>query len=146
MQQPGREMYMPMNGYMPPNGWVPADAAYHQQMAANPMMGQYAGYQMAPQMGQMATTGSYMNGGTASYTMAPYVPMKAPQPGQQGQHQQRTGDLRDMISMYLPAEQVDPSRMMAGAVPPAAHVQAATIYQQGTPPSSEGNSVPLTHM
>lgn len=145
VQQPGREMYMPMNGYMPPNGWMPADPqAYHQQMGA-PMMGQYAGYQMAPQMGQMATSGSYMNGGTASYTMsmAPYMPaaaMKPMQAGQQGQ-QQRAGDIRDMISMYLPADQ-DPTRMMAA--PPAAHVQA--VYPQGTPPSSEGSSVPLTHM
>lgn len=133
---------MPMNGYIAPGAWMPADPhAYQQQMAAAPMMGQYAPYQMAPQMaGQMATTGSYMNG-SASYTMsmAPYMqPMKPPtaQPGQQGQR----GDLRDMISMYLPADQ-DPTRMMQA---PPAHVQA--VYQQSTPPSSEGSSVPLTHM
>lgn len=145
VQQPGRDMYMPMNNYMQAGGWMPADPnAYHQQMGA-PMMSQY-GYQMAPQMAQMPTSGSYMNGGTAaSYTMsmAPYMPaaMKPPQPGQQGPQGQR-GDLRDMINMYLPEN--DPARMLSGA-PPAAHVQA--VYQQGTPPtSSEGNSVPLTHM
>ena len=145
VQQPGREMYMPMNGYMAPQGWVAADPhAYQQQMAAGPMMGQYAGYQMAPQMGQMATSGSYMNGGTPSYTMsmAPYMaaPMKPPQAGQPAQPQR--SELRDMISMYLPADQ-DPARMMTAAAPPA-HVQ--NVYQQSTPPSSEGSSVPLTHM
>lgn len=145
VQQPGREMYMPMNGYMAPQGWVAADPhAYQQQMAAGPMMGQYAGYQMAPQMGQMATSGSYMNGGTPSYTMsmAPYMaaPVKPPQAGQPNQPQR--SELRDMISMYLPADQ-DPTRMMAAAAPPA-HVQ--NVYQQSTPPSSEGSSVPLTHM
>lgn len=145
-------MYMPMNGYIPPNGWMTADphAAYQQQMAAAPMMGQYPGYPMQPQMGQMATTGaSYMNGTPASYTMsmgmAPYMPAAAikPQAGQQGQQGQR-GDLRDMISMYLPADQVqDPTRMMAA---PPAHVQAVYHQPTTTPPSSEGSSVPLTHM
>lgn len=145
MQQPGREMYMPMNGYMPTGGWMPADPHAYPQQMATPMMTQYHSYPMAPQMGQMATSGSYMNGSTASYTMsmAPYMPaaaMKPPQPGQQGQQGQRQGDLRDMISMYLPADQ-DPTRMMAA---PPAHVQA--VYQQPTPPSSEGSAVPLTHM
>jgi len=143
VQQPGREMYMPMNGYMPPNGWMPADPNAYQQHMGAPMMGQYS-YQMPPQMGQMATSGSYVNGGTASYTMsmAPYMPatMKAPTPGQPGQGQ-RPGDLRDMISMYLPADQQDPSRMMAA---PPAHVQAT--YQQPSTPSTEGSSVPLNHM
>jgi len=153
--QPGRDgsgMYQ-MNGYMP-NGYMMHDPnAYHM---ANQMSlaGQY-GYPNIPPQSMSAnqmTTGSYMNG-TSSYTMsmAPYsMPpsqvqpgaiKREPHPGVPGQPVptggRNPGDLREMISMYLPGD--------ANAAEHSAQIrQMQPAHYQ--PPSTENSTVPLTHM
>lgn len=153
--QPGSERGMyPMNGYMPNGYMMPDPNAYH--MANQMGLASQYGYTNIPSqsMGNQMTSGSYMNG-TSSYTMsmAPYSmpPSQIPpsaikreqgQPGQQLQGPggpRQAGDLRDMISMYLPGEQGDPHSAQQRLMQPA-HYQ---------PPSSvvpENNTVPLTHM
>ena len=161
----GSAMY-PMNGYMP-NGYpmMPDPNAYQHMANQMGLAGQY-GYNIPTQpmsAGQM-TTGSYMNG-SSSYTMSmgmnPYsmppsqVPggvkrepnqpgSTGPQPGGQPGRPVNPGDLREMISMYLPGDGSDPhSAQRLQAMQQAAH------YQQQQPPTSEtgvNNTVPLTHM
>ena len=132
--------------------------------------GQYAGYNLSPgQMHPQMTTASYMNG-SSSYTMSmgmsPYMqaPVShqhpgikhesgSPQPGQGSQGlstaaavaasrgQRCPGDLREMISMYLPGDANDPNAQ--------ARLQMAAQYSQHTSSSENtaGNAtVPLTHM
>ncbi|ESP04930.1 hypothetical protein LOTGIDRAFT_184905, partial [Lottia gigantea] len=127
MHQVGRDPAMSpyMNGYMP-NGYPmmshDPNAAY-QQMAG--LAGHYGYQNLASQpvsAGQM-TTPSYMNG-TSSYTMSmaqmsPYMQAHAQAPhsqvkresntpthpvsqSQPGKYPTQQGDLREMISMYLP--------------------------------------------
>lgn len=152
--QPGRDgsgMY-PMNGYMP-NGYMMHDPnAYHM---ANQMglAGQYGYPNMTtqPMSSNQMTTGSYMNG-TQTYTMSmPYGTMppsqipqttikREPQPGGPGQPVptggRNPGDLREMISMYLPGDAGDHHS-----------AQQRLMHQAHYQPSSTENStVPLTHM
>ncbi|KAJ8310140.1 hypothetical protein KUTeg_012005 [Tegillarca granosa] len=154
--QPGRETGMyPMNGYMPNGYMMPPDPnAYHM---ANQMQlaGQY-GYTNIPSQ-QMAatqmTSGSYMNG-NSSYTMsmAPYsmptsqVPQSAikrePNQGPQVTSTGRPvnpGDLREMISMYLPG---DPG----GDHSAQQRLMQQAHYQPSTTEAGVNNTVPLTHM
>jgi len=167
VQQVGRDMYH-MNGYMP-NGYpmMHADQYQHHPAMAQ-QMAQYHGYQLpSGQMSSQMTTGSYMNG-SSSYTMsmgmAPYMQPAHPQvktePGQQqsGQPHPATaataamvrqggkypGDLREMISMYLPGDANDPNSQAARM----AQMAQAGQYpiSSSTEPTSVNNTVPLTHM
>nr|AIT51849.1 sox2 [Azumapecten farreri] len=154
--QPGRGgagMY-PMNGYMP-NGYMMHDPnAYHM---ANQMglAGQYGYPNMAtqPMPSNQMTTGSYMNG-TQSYTMSmaygamppSQVPQSSikrePQTGGPGQPVptggRNPGDLREMISMYLPGD--------AGEHHSAAAQQRLMHQSHYQPSATENSTVPLTHM
>nr|AGS18764.1 Sox2 [Pinctada fucata] len=148
----------PMNGYMP-NGYpmMPDPNAY--QHMANQMYG----YNIPTQpmaTGQM-TTGSYMNG-SSSYTMSmgmnpysmpptqvpgvkrePNQPSSAgPQGGQPGRPV-NPGDLREMISMYLPGDGSDPHSAQRLAMQQA---QAQAHYQTPSSETAVNNTVPLTHM
>ena len=170
VQQVGRDMQYAMNGYIP-NSYPmmhPDTHMAYQQQAMSGQMGalssQYAGYQLpgASQMPSQMTTGSYMNGSSSyTYSMAPYMSMQAGQlPGQavKSENGQGTtgsgergrpcpGDLREMISMYLPGD-ANAQRLQA--------MQAAQQGQYGVPPpttspdshptSGVSNTVPLTHM
>lgn len=173
VQQVGRDMQYAMNGYIPnsyPMMHPDPHMAYQQQAMSGQMGalgGQYAGYQLpgASQMSSQMTTGSYMNGSSSyTYSMAPYMSMQAGQlPGQAAIKSENgqsagsgsgergrpcPGDLREMISMYLPGDATNAQRLQA--------MQAA---QQGqypgvsaapdSHPSAGGpvsNTVPLTHM
>ena len=164
VQQVGRDMY-PMNGYMP-NGYpmmhTDPHAAY-QQHAMSGQMGlssQY-GYNIptAAQMGvspNQMTTGSYMNGSSSySYSMAPYSMQHAQLQSnikqENGQVSNRTergqpcaGDLREMISMYLPGDANNhnaQSRMAAMQGQYAASHAASGVDHTGV-----SNTVPLSHM
>lgn len=152
VQQVGREMYQ-MNGYMP-NGYpmMPPDPnAYHQHMS-NPMLGGQYGYNIPTQpMSTQMTTGSYMNGSSSyTMTMAPYsmspsqVPQIKREPNPTGQpspaNRCPTGDLREMISMYLPGDNTPDHTVQS-------RLQMQTQYAHAT--TTEGgvnNTVPLTHM
>ncbi|CAH1780745.1 unnamed protein product [Owenia fusiformis] len=159
----GREMY-PLNGYMP-NGYpmMHDPNSYAQQMSQGqfPPYG-YAGMPPAAQMSGQMTTGSYMNGSNSySYTMAsPYSMPGAPPGGQikseggQGgpprvdsRGRPCPGDLRDMISMYLPGDANDPNAQQRAL---QMQGQYAMSHQGShTPPVSggpESSTVPLTHM
>ena len=171
IQQVGREMY-PMNGYMP-NGYpmMHTDPNSYQHMSSQ-MAGlgsQYHGYNLpASQMSSQMTSGSYMNGSSSSYTysMAPYMQASHhPQAGAiktEGQSQNHQGmpagagrgrgcpgDLREMISMYLPGDGNDPNiqaqRLQMAQQYPHAHpgVVPAHSSQDSNPVN---NTVPLTHM
>mgnify|MGYP003686206825 CR=1 FL=1 len=154
--QPGRDGQMyPMAGYMP-NGY--AGMMHDPNAYMNQMVGQY-GYMQSQQMpGNQMTSGSYMNG-SSSYTMsmagmAPYPPMspsqipggvkREPTPGSGPQGPGRPtnpGDLREMISMYLPTGD--------GSDPHSAQQRLMHQAHYQPPPSSEtgvNNTVPLTHM
>jgi len=171
MGQMGRDatgMYT-MNGYMP-NGYpMMADPNAYQQMqhmgaAIQSQYGQYLpGQGMAGAQGM--TSGSYMNG-ASSYTMsmAPYgMPPQShaakrdsntptghssggPQGGPGGRpNGVAPGDLREMISMYLPpgSDPNDPSAQQR------LHQQMQAMGHHYPVPSSESvnsNTVPLTHM
>lgn len=168
MGQVGRDpssMYA-MNGYMP-NGYpMMTDPNAYQQMqqhmgAIQSQYGQYLPTQGMPGAQGMSTT-AYMNGSSSySMSMAPYgMPPQShaikresntPQghnggPGApQGVSRGGVppGDLREMISMYLPpgSDPNDPSAQQRLQQ----QMQAAGHYQV---PSSESlnNTVPLTHM
>ncbi|ELU12387.1 hypothetical protein CAPTEDRAFT_20216 [Capitella teleta] len=154
LQQP-RDMYsMNMNGYMP-NGYPAAAAAAG--------LSSHYGYAMpsAGQMPQMSSS-SYMNGSPSSYySMAsPYASMASqiksegsgqqssgsasstPTPGSGGGGGGRpcgTGDLREMISMYLPGGEQQQQQQQ--------QMQRLSAMQQGAPPPPQsGGTVPLTHM
>ena len=152
VQQVGREMYS-MNGYMP-NGYpmMPPDPnAYHQHMS-NQMAtlgGQY-GYNIPTQpMSTQMTTGSYMNGSSSyTMTMAPYsmssqVPQIKREPNPTGQPSPvgrcPTGDLREMISMYLPGENTNDHSVQS-------RLQMQGQYSHPTTTDGVTNTVPLTHM
>lgn len=172
VQQVGRDMYpMNMNGYMP-NGYpmMHADPHAYQQHAMSGQMGlgsQY-GYnlptaaQMGVSMNQMTTTSSYMNGTSSySYSMAPYS-MQHPSQLQSNIKQEsaqgnpRTdsrgqvcaqGDLRDMISMYLPGDPTNAqvqSRMaaMQGQYGPSSH----SSHSASSVDHNASNTIPLSHM
>ena len=164
MGQVGRDTSgMYMNGYMP-NGYpmMTDPNAYQQMHQMNAIHSQYGSY--IPTQGmpgaQGMTSGSYMNGSNyATMSMAPYgMPsqshssLKRETNTPQGQHSipqgvpQRgvaPGDLREMISMYLPpgSDPNDPSAQQRLQQ----QMQAAGHYQV---PSTESlnNTVPLTHM
>ena len=163
----GMNGYM-ANGYpamMHPDPYMAQQQAMAGQMGG---LSQYTGYQLPGSTpGQMSSAGmttgsSYMNG-TASYaySMAPYmqgaqVPqshaIKSESPtaaqqmpggggmnGQEGQGRQK-GDLREMISMYLPTDAHRESyaaamQSMQGQYAPSGHES-----------QSLGNTQPLTHM
>ncbi|WAR28846.1 SOX2-like protein [Mya arenaria] len=172
MGQMGRDpsgMYM--NGYMP-NGYpMITDPNAYQQMQhmGAAMQSQYGQYLPTQGMAgpQSMTSGSYMNG-ASSYTMsmAPYgMPPQSHStkrdsntptghsgggvPSQGGRpNGVPAGDLREMISMYLPpgSDPNDPSAQQR------LHQQMQAMqghYQMAPPISSESvnsNTVPLTHM
>lgn len=166
MGQVGREgpgMYM--NGYMP-NGYpMMADPNAYQQMQHHmgSIQSQYGQYLPTQGMGgpQGMTSNSYMNGSsTYSMSMAPYgmpshsqshsVKRESNTPqghsvSQGGRPGPQVGDLREMISMYLPPGS-DPND------PSAQHrlqqqMQAAGHYQVPmTSADSLSSTVPLTHM
>ncbi|XP_013400813.1 transcription factor Sox-2 [Lingula anatina] len=169
-QMPGREMYM--NGYMP-NGYPmmahDPSSYQHPHMAGQMQMpmGQYGMYGAPPgQMPPQMTSGSYMNG-SQSYTMsmAPYMQppvqqmpqgVKAEggaQPGgPAGRGQRCPGDIRDMISMYLPGDSNDPNinaqraaAMQMQGYPAVAH-SSQSSSEQGVTGGQVQNTVPLTHM
>ena len=148
VQQVARDMY-PMNGYMP-NGYPMMDPqAAYQHPAVASQMG-YAGYNLPGQMPSQMSTTSYMSmNGTSSYaySMAPYAMQPSPLGGQPNiktetsqsgptpgggatngsmstanRSRPSTGDLRDMINMYLPG--ADPNN--PGGDP---HSQAARLQQ-----------------
>lgn len=155
VQQVGREMYA-VNGYMP-NGYpaVMHDAyqqhaaatGYGSQMAANGgLYGRYDLSGAAAQMSTPMTTGStmsmpYVNGG-ASYSMNAYggsnvAQMSAAVKSEQssvspGRRHGCTTELRDMISMYLPSDAGDQSRLQ----------MAASHYPDAVGPGT----MPLSHM
>ena len=167
---------MNMNGYMPNGYPMMTDPhmAYQQQGMSGQMgLSQY-GYPMpgaASQMaGQMTTANSYMNGSSYSYSMAPYMAQGqlgsttsasvksengTASPGStsgnmQGHSDsrggQQRGDIRDMISMYLPPGSESASSHAAAA-------QARNMMaMQGYPPHpsqhqvDSNNTVPLSHM
>jgi len=165
VQQVGRDMY-PMNGYMP-NGYPmmhPDPQAYqHHGMGQMGLSAQYPGYNLPPtQMSQM-TTGSYMNGSSNyTYSMASMSPYSMQPPTQvptikteSGQSTGSThgpgnpavrgrpcpGDLREMISMYLPGD--------AGDSAAQARLQMQGQYGAHTSSADSAgvnNTVPLTHM
>ena len=167
MGQVGRDASMyAMNGYMP-NGYpMMTDPNTYQQMqqhmgAIQSQYGQYLPAQGMPSA-QGMTTSAYMNGSSSySMSMAPYgMPPQshslkresntpqghntgAPPPQGVGRGGVPPGDLREMISMYLPpgSDPNDPSAQQRLQQ----HMQAAGHYQV---PSSESlnNTVPLTHM
>lgn len=168
VQQVGREMYM--NGYMP-NGYpmMPPDPHGYQQHMGQMQM-QYPMYgapQIQPNAPQM-TSGSYMNG-NSSYTMsmAPYMQppsahsqmpqgvgagVKVEGQGQQpgaGRGRGCPGDLREMISMYLPGDANDPNIAQQRAQLQAQmQGQYASHQPAQEAPSQQGvtQTVPLTHM
>ncbi|XP_045201081.1 transcription factor Sox-2-like isoform X2 [Mercenaria mercenaria] len=169
MGQVGRDATgMYMNGYMP-NGYpMMTDPNAYQQMqhmgaAFQGGYGQYLPAQGMP-VGQGTTTGSYMNG-SSSYTMsmAPYgMPPQshivkresntpqghssagAPQGASGRPNGVAPGDLREMISMYLPpgADPNDPSAQQRLQQ----QMQAMGHYQVPSTESMNSNTVPLTHM
>lgn len=170
MGQVGRDasgMYA-MNGYMP-NGYpMMTDPNAYQQMqhmgaAFQSGYGQYLPTQGMP-VGQGTTTGSYMNG-SSSYTMsmAPYgMPpqshvLKRESNTPQGHSSAGTpqgssgrpngvapGDLREMISMYLPpgSDPNDPSAQQRIQQ----QMQAMGHYPVPSSEAMNSNTVPLTHM
>ena len=164
VQQVGRDMY-PMNGYMP-NGYPmmhPDPQAYqHHSMGQMGLSAQYPGYNLPPsQMSQM-TTGSYMNG-SSNYTysmasMSPYsmqpptqVPTIKTEGGQSsGGHgpgnpavrgRPCPGDLREMISMYLPGDAGE-----QGAQARLQQMQGQYAHASSAESAGVNNTVPLTHM
>lgn len=168
MGQVGRDptgMYM--NGYMPNGYSMMADPNAYQQMqhmgAFQSSYGQYLPAQGMP-VGQGTTSGSYMNGGQ-SYTMsmAPYgMPPQShvlkresntpqghssaggPQGASGRPNGVAPGDLREMISMYLPpgSDPNDPSAQQRIQQ----QMQAMGHYQVPSSESMGSNTVPLTHM
>jgi len=165
VQQVGRDMY-PMNGYMP-NGYPmmhpDAQAYQHHSMGQMGLSAQYPGYNLPPaQMSSQMTTGSYMNG-NSSYTysmasMAPYSMQAASQvpTGIKTESSQSSsghgstspavrgrpcpGDLREMISMYLPGDANDPSAQAR------LQMQGQYAHAQSSEGAGVNNTVPLTHM
>ena len=166
LQQMGRDgasMYAAYNGYMP-NGYpmMTADPnAYHQQMQQHmgALQGQYGQYMPATQSmhGQAMTTASYMNSNPsysmsmASYGMPQTQHIKreagTPQGSQLTQGRSSAGpnpgDLRDMISVYLPpgSDPNDPSAQQR-----LQQMQAAQAHYQVAASEGVNNTVPLTHM
>lgn len=162
-QQVGRDMYpMNMNGYMP-NGYpmMHPDAAHaypQHPMAQNMGLGGQYGYNLPPsQMSAQMTSGSYMNGSTSyTYSMAGPYGMQPPQ-GVKSENGQSSsgatdsrgrpcpGDLREMISMYLPGSEGNANAQSRAALQ---HMQGQ--YAAATAASESGpgvqNTVPLTHM
>lgn len=161
LQSDPNRMYPGMNGYMPngyPMNMMHDPNAYH--MANQMGLAQYGNYPIPTQQmsANQMTTSSYMNG-TSNYTMsmgmAPYSmsPSQVPssikrEPNQSGGISQvpggprQAGDLREMISMYLPGDANDPNSAAAH------HRLMQQHYQQQTAQSEAGvnNTVPLTHM
>jgi len=168
MGQMGRDasgMYA-MNGYMP-NGYpMITDPSAYQQMqhmgaAMQSQYGQYMPTQGMPGA-QGMTSASYMNG-APSYTMS-MAPYGMPQahggkrdsntptghsggPPQGRPNGVQAGDLREMISMYLPpgSDPNDPNAQQRIHQ----QMQAMQGHYQMPPISSESvnsNTVPLTHM
>lgn len=170
MGQMGREAAgMYMNGYMP-NGYpmMAADSNAYQQMQhmGAAIQSQYGHYLPAQGMpgAQSMTSGSYMNGGS-SYTMS-MAPYGMPPQSHSVKRESNTptghssgvpqgppggrpngvagGDLREMISMYLPpgSDPNDPSAQQRLHQ----QMQAMGHYQVPSTESVNSNTVPLTHM
>lgn len=157
LQSDPNRMYPGMNGYMP-NGYpmhmMNDPNAYH--MANQMGLAQYGNYSIPAQQmsANQMTSGSYMNG-TSNYTMSvgmnPYSTMSPSQvppsvkrePNQSGQvpgGPRQAGDLREMISMYLPGDANDPNSQAA------AHHRLMQQHYQQSSEATGNNTVPLTHM
>lgn len=158
MQSDPSRMYTGMNGYMPngyPMNMMHDPNAYH--MANQMGLAQYGNYSIPAQQmsANQMTSSSYMNG-TSNYTMSmgmnPYSmsPTQVPpsvkrEPNQGGVPQvpggpRQAGDLREMISMYLPGDANDPNSAAAH------HRLMQQHYQQTSQSDGVNNTVPLTHM
>jgi len=160
----GMNGYMP-NGY--PMMHSDPHMAYQQQAMAGQMgLSSQYGYpnltgSAASQMGSSATqmsTGSYTNGSSSSYTysMAPYMQYQgqiksehSPQGGSTGSSQGGSngpqergrpcpGDLREMVSMYLPGDANNPQNV--------ARMAAMQQQYQSAGVTDSNNTVPLSHM
>ena len=174
VNQVGRDMYgMNMNGYMS-NGYSMMHDPTHayQQHAMTGGMGglasQYSSYGMTPsaasQLGvnaQMTTASAYMNNSSNyAYSMAPYgltAPnmtssgsIKSENPGSPGsvphtgERSRCQGEIKDMISVYLPGDSRNPASVAAQnhyQMPPS-HTPYGLVDGQ----TSVQNTVPLTHM
>lgn len=157
LQSDPNRMYPGMNGYMPngyPMNMMHDPNAYH--MANQMGLAQYGNYSIPAQQmsANQMTSASYMNG-TSNYTMSvgmnpysmspsqvpPSVKREPNQPQVPGQPRQ-AGDLREMISMYLPGDANDPNSAAAH------HRLMQQHYQQTASSEAAGvnNTVPLTHM
>lgn len=161
VQQVGRDMYpMNMNGYMP-NGYpmMHPDASHYQQHAMSSQMGlgsQYGYNNIIPSAAQMGAsqqmTSAYMNGGSSyTYSMAPYSMAAGQVSGIKSENGQSSagptgtdsrgrpctnaGDLREMISMYLPGDSQNRHLL-----------QQQYASQVANSESAVNNTVPLTHM
>ena len=159
--------YMP-NGY--PMMHSDPHMAYQQQAMAGQMgalSSQYGYPNLAGTPSQMGSssqmsTGSYTSGSSSSYTysMAPYMQYQgqiksehSPQGGSTGSAQGGAtapqergrpcpGDLREMISMYLPGDANNPQNAARMAAMQQQYQQSAT----GGVTDSTNNTVPLSHM